>query len=83
MKHQITDFDLIMNEYHDLYDDFDKNYGDDPMIKKLNKLERWKKNIFVMYITCGYKLKPTAQMLSCSMNTVRKAINEIKEELQK
>lgn len=82
MNQTLTDFDLILNEYHDLYEDYEKNLNDDPFVKKLSALEKWKVNIFVMYIACDCKIKTCAQMLSCSSNTVRKAINEIKITLQ-
>lgn len=78
-----SDFDLILNEYHDLYEDFKNNYSESPWIDKLNSLEKWKVNIFVMYMACECKTKTCAQMLSCSSNTVRKIIAEIKETLQK
>lgn len=82
VMNQITDFDLLLNEYHDLYDDYEKNLGDDPYVSKLKKLEQWKKNIFIMYLACDCKIKTCANMLSCSTNTVRKTINEIKITLQ-
>lgn len=82
MSQNLTDFDLILNEYHDLYEDFKNNYDESGWIKKLSTLEKWKVNIFVMYIACDYKTKLCAQMLSCSSNTVRKIIAEIKESLQ-
>lgn len=81
MNQTLTDFDLILNEYHDLYEDYEKNLGDDPFVKKLQQLEQWKKNAFVMFIACDCKIKTCAQMLHSSSNTIRKIISEIKQEL--